>query len=267
MRHQPGPAGNKHRCRRRLVGAWLAGVAALMLLRRTDRRSTRPATSSEPRSSRWLLLVTASLAGVLAGVHFLLLAPMISHPVCATPVRVNGLMAYPLNCDSTLFLQLAHRPADLLAKGGLGHATAAQRAAAAKQLWRDHLRQSRPAYIALSALITWILGSAAGRLGLDRAYGQADTAYIPLILINLIVVVAAVALLAWLLRRFGARGLVVVALCSLLILNDLMKAFFWTPHQQMFVLLIPLVTIAAGRWLILERPRSLPWRFWASASG
>jgi hypothetical protein len=240
-----------------LVAVWLAGVAALLLLCRLDRRNARTATAADPRKSRWLLLITASLGGVLAGAHFLLLAPMISDPVCAVPVHVNRFMAYPLNCDSTLFLQLAHHPADLLVRASVGHKSPAQQAAAAKLLRRDHLRQSRPGYIALSALATRIVGPAAASLGLDRAYGQTDTAYIPLILINLLVVVAAVVLLARLLRRFGATTTVVVALCSLLVLNDLMKAFFWTPHQQMLALLTPLVTIAAARWLILERPRLL----------
>jgi hypothetical protein len=240
-----------------LVAVWLAGVAALLLLCRLDRRKARTATAADPRRSRWLVLVTASLAGVLAGAHFLLLAPMISDPFCATPVHVNRFMAYPLNCDSILFLQLAHHPADLLVRASFGHDSPAHHAEAVKRFRRDHLRQSRPVYVALSALATRILGSAAARLGLDRVYGQSDTAYIPLILINLIVVVAAVVLLAWLLRRFGAPSSVVLALCSLLVLNDLMKAFFWTPHQQMLVLLTPLVTIAAGRWLILERSRNL----------
>ncbi len=240
-----------------LVAVWLAGAAALMLLCRLDRRKARTATAANPRRSRRLVLVTASLAGVLAGAHFLLLAPMISDPFCATPVHMNRFMAYPLNCDSTVFLALAHHPADLLARANFGHDSPAQHAAAARRLRLDHIRQSRPGYVALSALATRILGSAAARLGLDRAYGQSDTAYIPLILINLVVVVAAVALLARLLRRFGAPTSVAVALCSLLVLNDLMKAFFWTPHQQMFVLLTPLVTIAAGQWLILERPREL----------
>jgi hypothetical protein len=238
-----------------LAAVWAAGVAALLVLCRLDRRNARTATVENPRRSRRLVLVTASLAGALAGAHFLLLAPMISDPVCATPVHVNRFMAYPLNCDSVVFLHLAHHPSDLLVKADFGHESAARQAAAAKRLRMDHVRQSRPGYVALSALATRILGSPAAKLGLDRAYGQTDTAYFPLVLINLLVVVTALVLLAWLLRRFGAPTSVVVALCSLLVLNDLMKAFFWSPHQQMFALLTPLVTIAAGRWLLLERPR------------
>jgi hypothetical protein len=217
------------------IAVWLAGMAALLLLYRRDRHAVRAATVAAARRSRWVALLPASLAGVLAGAHLLLLAPMISDPQCATPVHINRLMAYPVNCDSALFLEMAHDPGLLLTL--------------------DNQRQSRPGYIALSALATRILGRPAARLGLDRAYGQADTAYIPLILINLIVAVAAVALLARLLRSFGAPAPIVIALCSLLVLNDLMKAFFWTPHQQMFVLLIPLAAISLGRWLLLERPR------------
>jgi hypothetical protein len=240
-----------------LVAVWLAGIAALLLLCRRDRHQGRSATISAPRRSRWLALVLASLAGVLAGAHFLLLAPMVSSPVCATPVHLNRYMSYPLNCDSALFLELAHHPGLLLANINIHHLPLAKRAAVAARLKEDHLRQSRPVYVALSAAATRIVGPLAASLGLDRAYGQANTAYIPLILINLVVVVAAVALLAPLLRRFGAPAVIVVALCSLLVLNDLTKTFFWTPHQQMFVLLIPLAAIAIGRWLILSRPPAI----------
>jgi hypothetical protein len=243
-----------------LVAVWLAGIAALLLLYRRDSGEARTATAAAPRRARWRVLIPASLAGVLAGVHFLLLAPMISDPYCADPVHINGYMSYPLNCDSIEFLQYAHNPRLLLLSYAALHRESPHLPAglAQQMLAYDHLRQSRPAYVALSGLVTRIVGPAASSLGLDRAYGQTDTAYIPLILINLAVMVAAVALLAWLLRSFGAPAPVVVALCSLLVLNDLVKAFFWTPHQQLFVLLIPLVTIAVGRWLILARP---PWPF------
>lgn len=233
---------------------WLAGVAGLLLLRRRDLGGTRVPTATTWRRSRWRVLVPASLAGVLAGAHFLLLAPMISKPMCATAVHVNHYLAYPLNCDSILFMELAHHPSLLLAHANLGHYPLARRAAVMKQLYADHVRQSRAGYVELSALAVRALGPAAASLGLDHLYGQANTAYVPLVLINLIVLVAAVALLARLLRDFSAPAAVVITLCSLLVLNDLVKAFFWSPHQQMFVLLIPLATIAAGRWFLLEPP-------------
>jgi hypothetical protein len=216
------------------VALWLAGIMILLLVRWRDRQQPRMATVASPRRTRWVLIVLASLAGVLAGAHFLLLAPMVGAPFCAEVIRVNHYMAYPLNCDSREFMALARHPRLLLA--------------------HDNTRQSRPGYVALAAVATRIVGPAAASLGLDRTYGQVGTAYIPLILINLIVAATAVALLAWLLGRFGTPIPVVIGLCSLLVLNDLMKAFFWSPHQQMFALLVPLATIAVGRWVILRQP-------------
>jgi hypothetical protein len=216
------------------IWAWLAGIAILLLVRLRDRRRLRIAVTAEPRRSRWPLIVSASLAGVLAGAHFLLLAPVVSEPGCAKAIHVNRYMAYPLNCDSPEFMKLAQHPYLLLKY--------------------DNSRQSRPGYVALSAAATRIVGPVAARLGLDRAYGETSGTYIPLILINLIVAVAAVVLLVWLLDRFGTPVPVAAALCSLLVLNDLMKAFFWSPHQQLFTLLVPLVTIALGRWVILRQP-------------
>jgi hypothetical protein len=217
------------------MAVWLAGIVILLLVRRRDRQRPRTATTASPRRSRWLLITSGSLAGVLAGAHFLLLAPMVSNPGCAEIVHVNQYMAYPLNCDSPEFMVLAQHPHRLLTR-------------------HYDLRQSRPGYVAVSAVATRIVGPVAARLGLDRAYGETNHAYIPLILINLVVAVAAVVLLVWLLNRFGTPVPVVIALCSLLVLNDLMKAFFWTPHQQLFSLLVPLVTIVLGRWVILRPP-------------
>jgi len=216
--------------------AWLAGIAILALVRWRDLRAPRlEVVSPRPRRARWGLIITGSLAGALAGAHFLLLAPMTSNPFCARAVHVNRFMAYPLNCDSPLFIQMAQHPHLLLQF--------------------DNPRQSRPGYVAIGAALTRLLGPLASRLGLDKAYGMAHSpSYIPLILINLVVTAAAIGLLAWLLARFGTPGVIVIALCSLLMLNDLMKAFFWTPHQQMFTFLVPLATIALARWVIVSKP-------------
>jgi len=146
------------------------------------------ATAASPRRSRWLLIVSCSLAGVLAGAHFLLLGPMSNDLGCARAVHVNHYMAYPLNCDSPEFTKLAQHPHLLLAY--------------------DNIRQSRPGYVALGAAVTQIIGSAAARLGLDRAYGEISSAYIPLILINLIVTVAVLATIL-LARRW--RGVALAA--------------------------------------------------------
>jgi hypothetical protein len=221
------------------IAVWLAGIVVLLLVRRRDLGRPRVALHASPRRARWVLIIAGSLVGVLAGAHLLLLAPVAKTLFCAQPIRINRYMAYPLNCDSHEFMLLARHPRVLL--------------------HFDNVRQSRPGYVALGAALTRILGPVASHLGLDRDYGQTSITYIPLILINLVAVVAAVVLLAWILGRFGTPVPVVLALGSLLVLNDLTKAFFWTPHQQMFTLLVPLGTIVLGRWIFLRQP---PW--WAA---
>jgi hypothetical protein len=215
--------------------AGLAGAVALAGLWWWDRRRIWPPASPVPRRRvRGWLLALVSLAGVLAGTQLVLFAPMQNKLLCATPIRLGDSRAYPLNCDSALYMELAHHPSLILQP--------------------DSLRQSRPGYIALSALMTRVFGPAAHALGLDQAYGQSDTAYIPLVLINLIVLVTAVIIMTRLLSRLGTPTLVTAALCLLLIVNDVTKAFFWTPHQQIFNILVPVATIAITRWVLQARP-------------
>jgi hypothetical protein len=92
------------------------------------------------------------------------------------------------------------------------------------------------------------------QLGLDTLYHQPDTAFVPLVLLNLAIAATAVALLALLLLRLGAPPLVTALLCTLVAVNPLTKAFYWVPHQQMFVLLTPVVSVLVCRWLLLRRP-------------
>src|SRR5262245_33934190 len=118
----------------------------------------------------------------------------------------------------------------------------------------NNARQSRPGYIALGAAVTRLVGPVANATGLTRWYGQTDSAYIPLVLINLSLVTTAVTLLAWLLNRLRTPVWAIVALCAMVVVNDVTKPFLWTPHQQMFALLVPVLTITLGRWVILARP-------------
>ena len=212
------------------------GAAALGLLWWWDRRAGAIAGTDVAPVRRWrpLAAVLASLAGVLAGAHLMLFAPMVDDPYCATTTRLNDAMAYPLNCDSPAFLQLAHHPTQILQP--------------------NDPRQSRPGYIALGAGLTRLVGPVANATGLTRWYGQSDSAYIPLVLINLLLVTIAVTLLGWLLNRLQAPRWAIVALCAMVVVNDVTKPFVWTPHQQMFALLVPVLTITLGRWVILTRP-------------
>jgi hypothetical protein len=42
------------------------------------------------------------------------------------------------------------------------------------------------------------------------------------------------------------------------VVNDVGKAFYWTPHQQMFAMLVPVATVLIGRWVLLSRPGWIP---------
>jgi len=170
---------------------------------------------------------------VIGGTQLLLYGPRDPAPFM-TPIHLAGARSYFLNADSRGFMDLAHHPAKILDP--------------------HSFRQSRPGYVYASAILTSVLGPAAQHIGLDRAFGEKDSAYFPLILINAALVLAAAITLALLLRRLGAPPVVVATLTLVLAVNDMTRLFFWTPHQQMFVLVVPLATIALGAWFIRARP-------------
>jgi len=214
----------------------LAGALALAALRWWDGRRMRTMPGRPRQRMPVAMCALISVGAAVAGTQLLLYAPKMSKQIyCVTPVRLPGVRFYPLNCDSAAFMALAHHPGEILQP--------------------REPRQSRPGYVALAALSTHILGPTANRLGWDRAFREKDSAYIPLILINLILLVASAFLLTLLLRRLGAPPVLVVpALCLLLVANDVTKAFFWTPHQQMFELLVPVATITIACWVMRTRP-------------
>jgi hypothetical protein len=143
-------------------------------------------------------------------------------------------MAYPLNCDSPAFLDLAHHPGKLLQ--------------------RDDPRQSRPGYVYLGAALTTVLGPLGSASGLDRAYGTGDTAYLPLVLVNLLVVTATIVLFSRLLLGLGVGPPITALLATVLAINDVTKAYYWSPHQAMFTLLAPVLTIVLAQWMLRTEP-------------
>jgi hypothetical protein len=185
-------------------------------------------------------ICTLSVLGTLVAAHLILFAPQVDQPFCATTIRFGTSvhLGYPFNCDSPEFMRLANHPGALLD--------------------RDNVRQSRPLYVWAGAALTKSLGGVADATGLAAKYGQTDSAYIPLIVLNLMVEAAAVALLAILLWRCGAPLVGVLAVCLVLLSSNNMKAFFWTPHQQMFNSLVPLVAILYGGRLLHQRGSSGP---------
>ena len=217
----------------------VVGAVALSVLWWWDRRQAHspavPADDPAPRRVRPAMLTAGSVIGVLAAAHLMLFAPAATLPTeCTAEVHLNSAMAYCLNIDSPEFLQLAHHPRQLLRPRAV--------------------RQARPGYIALSVAATRLIGPAASRLGLDRLYGQTDNAYIPLVLFNIVTAVLSVLLLAWLLARLGTPTWATMAICAFLAVNDVMKAFIWTPHQDLFTMFVPLVTVVVAQWVIRAYP-------------
>lgn len=216
-----------------LIG--VIGALALAALRWWDGQRVRSMPTRRLKRMSIGMCVLVSVIAVGIGTQLLLFAPGQPHLRLATPVRLAGGRFYPLNADSPYFMHLAHNPGLVLKP----HAP----------------RQSRPGYAALAALSTRLFGPGARYLGLDRLFRERDSAYIPLILINVALLMTAAVLLVLLLRRLGAPPIVVVpALAFLLVINDLTKAFFWTPHLQMFALLVPMATIAISTWVLRTRP-------------
>jgi len=127
---------------------------------------------------------------------------------------------YPVNCDSGLFVRAALDPRQLVAT--------------------DHPYQSRPLYFVLPAAV----GAVAGENLVFKTYQALN--------------IATLAFAVWLLGGLvdGPRRwwLLVV---PLFLLNDIVKAFLWTPHSQILNIATPLV----GMWLLLalSPERRLRW--------
>lgn len=127
---------------------------------------------------------------------------------------------YTVNCDSGLFVRAALHPRQVVAT--------------------DHPYQSRPLYFALPAAV----GAVAGENLVFKTYQALN--------------IATLAFAVWLLGRLvdGPRRwwLLVV---PLFLLNDIVKAFLWTPHSQILNIATPLI----GMWLLLalSSERRLPW--------
>jgi hypothetical protein len=159
--------------------------------------------------------------------------------VCATTTRIGGGLGYPLNCDSPLFMQLALHPRELLKT--------------------DNRRQSRPMYVFIGAALTRSVGRIPLVGAVGQAYGSSNQAYVPLILINLGVLVAAVLIFVWVLLHAAVGDPAVIAGAGgILLANEVVKAFFWTPHTQMFNILVPVLAVAAA-YTVLRRRHSTLW--------
>lgn len=157
-------------------------------------------------------------------------------------VRLAGPVHVDVNIDSPLFVLLAQDPRLLLTDTG--------------REW-----QSRPAYITAG----WVLAQPFHAIGLRKVgekvlanrplpripgnYGTYLPEFAGLILLNAMLVVAALVLLRRLLRaeRYTAPALLIPA--AILLLNLVTKEGFWTPHLQMFNVFVPVLTLSLLVWI------------------
>ncbi len=163
--------------------------------------------------------------------------------LCIGNVTLAGPFGFGLNCDSPEFMRLARAPARLL----------------------DHhnTRQARPGLIIAAAALERPLSLMlrAGRHGrnvpeaIPRRIAPWSSArdvpaYLAYILLNVVILVLSFHFLLGIVvdgtRAYGAASTsILVSVGLLFVANDVTKAFVWTPHTQLFNILVPVLALYA----------------------
>jgi len=165
-----------------------------------------------------------------------------SNPACGRVLNVVGNLNVLINCDSAVFMKDAQNPSRFF--NG------------------DSVYQDRP----LHALFAWGLGNFLKLIGfpntsrlIEGNSGQTtlyeSAFYLSYLIINLLILLIAVIMALGYInqRQFGdlAKTPLNVTVLTILVIaaNELTKSFFWTPHSQMFSLLLPVLALV----LLLNR--------------
>jgi hypothetical protein len=198
------------------------------------------------RNQRLAVAWTTFIAGLICLMAALLVGPRVAEheqkPLCVGNVHLAGPFGLSLNCDSPQFMALSREPSALLEP--------------------ENVRQSRPGMIVAAALLqaplSWLLPSnglpaRSIEAGIYNPEIIADSfrrelpAYTAYILLNVVLLLASFYVLCLIVRpgrgRDVALGLVLGASGIVLIANDVTKAFVWSPHTQMFNILVPLLAL------------------------
>ena len=188
----------------------------------------------------------AAILAVAAGLYLLSPKPN-GRPFCGETVQLGQRLSFPLNCDSMEFIDDAISPSRLLKSG--------------------NERQERPLFVAAAAIPTQLLiYSRFWRIMPGHVYNAVVAspafhahyakhhlpidwyqypkycfcAYVSYIALNGVVVLTALLLFNWLTIKTWKPNAITILFASLLLANDVVKAFFWSPHTQMFNLVVPL---------------------------
>ena len=135
-----------------------------------------------------------------------------------------------VNCDSRRFLYLARHPLAVLT---LEH-----------RLW-----QSRPIYPLIGFVLALPIRAVLGPFGGESTVVPEYAAFVVL---NAILLAASVALAQRLLGAGSPLDAWMIFPVTMLLVNELTKPFFWTPHLQIFNIAVPIGSVALYAWL---RPR------------
>jgi hypothetical protein len=168
------------------------------------------------------------LAGLfsLIPVFFLISPPLPQEDAeknCVRIISIGGLFNITVNCDSGTYIRLAENPQMLLERNMRGN--------------------SRPLYPATAWIIARPLSAFADCCLPESAMRFEDSSHIPTyaayLIINWALLVSAVAMFLKLLPDDMSRWPVFVFLGVFLAVNEVTKAFFWTPHLQICNIFTP----------------------------
>ena len=174
-----------------------------------------------------------------------LLRPMPPEGACGTARPVIGPFTRFQNCDSPVFNLIAADFSQLFTQAG-------------------ETRLGRPVFLAAGWLVDrFVYAASFGNINPSDAtapyYESAEVGYV---LLNIGLVTTAI-VLAWRLvlgrgwhraESFRSQWPVAALVFILLAANPVTKAFLWTSHTQMFVVLIPVLALLAGRWAFTRKP-------------
>ncbi len=227
----------------------------------------------------WILNIVKSMAIILPIMCLILLAPRppqeSESQLCVKTYEIFGPVHVVINCDSYEFVKLADNPALLLTDERsnlwqsrplypvLGYFAAMPFKASVV------LIQSVMSVIGINSEIVINAGSKSVNFNSVK-YGNNDTAksvvmaegksinfnsmisgYLGYLTINLALLVIASIIFCRLLSNSSQISTSLIFPASLLLVNEVSKAFFWTPHLQIFNILYPILTIGIG-WKIIE---------------
>jgi hypothetical protein len=198
-----------------------------------------------------LAVVYLALLLVVAGA-FLFSPRPTNERYCGERVDVGGRVSFLFHCDSEEFMRVAIHPSRLLQARST--------------------RQSRPVVPLLAVPLTYLIllpvqklhlappsvRTAIARHTTSLNQNQAVSSYTAYIALNAAIVV--IGLLMFNALVSGPRSLVLAA-AVLLLADDFVKTFFWTPHTEMLNLVVPLGGILVSRSLLREPARDV--RFFA----